>query len=126
MRPLRVFLLDTGGCGACAAEVWATIEPMPELAWAPGPGQADIVVITGSVPPICHEVVSTLHQQFWRGRVPVVAVGRCATDGYPFGTGGVRALKEVEVAGRIDVCPPLPEVILELLQTVFNARGVIR
>ena len=122
MRPARVYLLDTGGCGACAAEVWATVMPSPELGWAPGPGQADVVVLTGSAPPICHEHVMMLYEHFWRGRVPIVAVGRCAIDGYPFGAGGLRALKHVDIAGRIDVCPPLPEVIMELLLSVLSGQ----
>lgn len=122
MRPLRVYLLDTGGCGACAAEVWATVEPSPELAWAPGPGQADVVVLTGSLPPASHALVLALQEQFWRGRIPIVAVGRCAVDGYPFGAGGVRVLKQVELAGRIDVCPPLPELILDLLHSVTTGK----
>lgn len=122
MRSLRVYLLDTGGCGACAAEVWATVEPAPDLAWAPGPGQADVIVLTGSLPPASHELVLALQEQFWQGRIPVVAVGRCVIDGYPFGVGGVRVLKQVDLAGRVDVCPPLPEVILELLRTVTTEK----
>jgi Ni,Fe-hydrogenase III small subunit len=126
MRPLRVYLLDTGGCGACAAEVWTTVECSPELAWAGGPPRTDVVVLTGSLPTACHETVLALYEQFWRGRVPVVAAGRCAVDGYPYQAGGVRALKQLEVAGKIDVCPPLPELILELLQGVSNGRGTAR
>ena len=126
MRTLRIYLLDTGGCGACAAEVWTTVETAPELAWAPGPGRSDIVVITGSIPVACHATILALYEQFWRGRIPVLAIGRCAMDGHPFGAGGVRVLKELEVAGKIDVCPPLPAMILELLQAAPAGRGPAR
>ena len=126
MKPLRVYLLDTGGCGACAAEVWTTVESSPELAWAPGPRRADVVVLTGSLPAACHVTILALYEQLWRRRVPVVAAGRCVVDGYPYQAGGVRALKQLEVAGKIDVCPPLPELILELLQAVSTGRSTAR
>ena len=115
MKPARVFLLDTGGCGACAAEVWATVELSDELVWAPGPGHADVVVLTGSITPATREAVLSLYLEFFADQIPVVAVGRCAVDGYPFGQGGVRHLAEIEVARKVEVCPPLPSIILETL-----------
>ena len=115
MKPARVFLLDTGGCGTCAAEVWATVELSDELAWAPGPAHADVVALTGSITPATREVVLSLYLEFFADQTPVVVVGRCAVDGYPFGQGGVRHLAEIEVARKVEVCPPLPSIILETL-----------
>lgn len=123
MRTVRVFLLDTGGCGACAAEVWAAVEVSPELDWASGPGEADVVALTGLVPPGTHDVVLGLYRELWAGRVPVVVVGRCAVEGYPFGQGGVRSLGELVVDRKVDSCPPLPSIVAEAVLSAANALG---
>lgn len=115
MKPARVFLLDTGGCGACAAEVWATVELSDELVWAPGPAHADVVALTGSISPATRETVLALYLEFFVDQTPVVVVGRCALDGYPFAQGGVRYLAQIEVTRKIEVCPPLPSIILDTL-----------
>ena len=123
MRAVRVFLLDTGGCGACAAEVWATVEASPELDWAPGPAHADVVALAGSITPATRDVVLALYQEFFAGRVPVVVVGRCAIDGYPYGEGGIRMLGEIAVHRKIETCPPLPSIILEALLHAAHPSG---
>lgn len=110
MRP-RVFHLDTGGCGACAVELWAAVESSPELQWAAGPDQADVVALTGSLTPATRAAALALYQDHWAGRVPVIAVGRCAVDGYPYGRGGVVAAG-IEIQGKVEACPPLPTIIL--------------
>jgi Ni,Fe-hydrogenase III small subunit len=115
MTTLRIFHLDTGGCGACAAEVWATVEASRELRWAPGPAQADVVALTGSLTPAARGAALALYHQYWEDRVPIVAIGRCAIDGYPFGRGGLAAVGGIDVQGKVEACPPLPEVILMAL-----------
>ena len=115
MTAVRVLHLDTGGCGACAAEVWAAVETSPLLRWAPGPAQADVVALTGSITPATRDAVLAFIREFITERVPLVAVGRCALDGYPFGKGGLATLREVAVHLRVDGCPPLPQIILEAL-----------
>ena len=124
MTAVRVWHLDTGGCGACAAEVWAAVESSRELQWAPGPDQADVVALTGSITPATRDAVLDLYHTFIAGRVPVVAVGRCAIDGYPFGAGGLVALGEIAVQARVESCPPLPPIILDtLLGVVRSPQG---
>ena len=118
MTTLRVFHLDTGGCGACAAEVWATVEASPELHWAPGPAQADVVALTGTLTPATRGAMLALYHEYWQDRVPIIAIGRCAIDGYPFGRGGLAAVGEISVRGKVAACPPLPEVILQALLNV--------
>jgi Ni,Fe-hydrogenase III small subunit len=122
MMPVRVFHLDTGGCGACAVEVWATIELSRELQWAAGPGYADVVALTGSIMPSVREAVRALYDQYFAGRVPVVAIGRCAVDGYPFGKYGVKALDDIACVARIEACPPDPAIILEALLSAVVSR----
>ncbi len=123
MSPVRVFHLDTGGCGACAAEVWATVESSQELAWARGPVQADVVALTGSITPPSQDAVLALYHTFFAGRVPIVAVGRCALDGYPYGKGGSQSLEAIHVQRRVDPCPPLPAIILDALLSAASIPG---
>ena len=110
-----MFHLDTGGCGACAAELWASVEVSRELRWAPGPAQADVVALTGCLTPATRDAIVSLYHQFWEGRVPVVAIGRCAIDGYPYGKLGVAATPDIHVQGQVESCPPLLEMILDAL-----------
>ncbi len=124
MTAVRVWHLDTGGCGACAAEVWAAVESSPDLQWAPGPDQADVVALTGSVTLAGRDAVLDLYHTVIAGRLPVVAVGRCAIDGYPFGSGGLVTLGEIVVQARVEACPPLPTIILDtLLGVVISPQG---
>lgn len=124
MIPVRVFHLDTGGCGACAVEVWTTVELSRELQWAAGPGYADVVALTGSVMPAVREAVQALYDEYFAGRVPVVAIGRCAIDGYPFGKHGVKALDNLICAAKIESCPPDPAIILEVLLSTVVAQSM--
>lgn len=117
-RAVRVFHVGAGDCGACAAEVWAAIEGSSELTWAATPQLADIIVLTGSVPAAVRNAVLTLYSGLVQDRLPLLVVGRCAIDGYPFGKGGVAALPELRVQRKVDGCPPLVETVTEaLIQT---------
>ncbi len=124
MMPVRVYHLDTGGCGACAAELWATVEGAAVFVWATGPAQADVVALTGSLTAPTQAAAEALYREFWEGRVPLVAVGRCAIDGYPYGKGGLAALPGVVVHAKVEGCAPVPAVIeLALLQSVGRERA---
>lgn len=124
MSRIRVFHLDTGGCGACAAEVWAAVETSPELTWAPGPAQADVVAITGAVTPAAREVTVALYRRYWQDRVPVLAIGRCAVDGYPFGRLGVAAVEEIVPQGTVQSCPPSPSIVRYALVGAVQQAGL--
>lgn len=114
-RSIRVFHLCAGDCGACAAEVWAAVEGAPQLAWAFTPQQADVVVLTGSIPPSSRGAMLATYTSLIAGQVPVVVVGRCAIDGHPFGKGGIAALPDIEARRKVDGCPPLVEVVVDAL-----------
>lgn len=122
MKTVRVFLLDAGGCGACAAEVWTTVELSPELSWAPGPGHTDVVALTGSPLPSIRAAVLALVREFFAGRIPIIVVGRCALDGYPYGQTGVRTLSDIPIHAKLEACPPLPSIMLE---TFVDAAGAL-
>jgi Ni,Fe-hydrogenase III small subunit len=124
-RPVRVFHVSAGDCGACAGEVWAAVEGSAELCWAATPQSADIIVLTGSVPAAVRNAVQSLYSALVQGRLPLVAVGRCAIDGYPFGKGGVASLPELTVQRKVDGCPPLVDLVTEtLIQAARQPRIV--
>ncbi|HEU5086604.1 MAG TPA: NADH:ubiquinone oxidoreductase, partial [Roseiflexaceae bacterium] len=50
------------------------------------------------------------------GRVPLVAVGRCAIDGHPFGRGGLLELRDVVVDEQLDGCPVTAEQLVEVVR----------
>jgi Ni,Fe-hydrogenase III small subunit len=127
MSAVRVFHLDTGGCGACAVELWSTVEVTRDLDWAPGPAQADVVALTGSLLPAMRDAVIGLYREYWEDRVPIVVVGRCAIDGYPYGRGGIASVSEIRTQGRVEACPPMPQIIVyALLNAVEPLEGAGR
>lgn len=124
-RPVRVFHVGAGDCGACAAEVWAAVEGSAELTWAATPQSADLIVLTGSVPAAMRNAVQSLYTGLVRDQLPLVVVGRCAIDGYPFGKAGVAALPDMTVQRKVDGCPPLTEMVTEtLIQAARQPRIV--
>ena len=114
-RPGKVFHLCAGDCGACAAEVWAAVEGTPQLAWAATPQLADVVALTGSIPAAGRSALLTTFTALVQGQLPMVAIGRCAIDGYPFGKGGIAALPEIAARRKVDGCPPLTDNVVEAL-----------
>ena len=114
-RIVRVFHLCAGDCGACAAEVWAAVEGSPALAWAPTPQAADVLAFTGSVPATSRGAILTTYTALIKGRIPVVVIGRCAIDGYPFGKGGIAALPDIAARRKVDGYPPIVENVVEAL-----------
>jgi len=113
-----VFHINAGDCGACAAELWAAVENAGELAWAASPGDADVIALTGSVPPATRGALALLEG------APLVVVGRCAVDGFPLGRGGYLAVPELKPALIVGGWPPLPEEIHSVLvEAARTKRG---
>jgi Ni,Fe-hydrogenase III small subunit len=112
---IRVFHLNAGDCGACAADVWAAIEGASELEAVVTPQEADVIVLTGSIPAAVRAATLATITRLVQGRRPLVIAGRCAIDGYPFGRGGVAALPDVEVRRKVDGCPPPADLVVEAL-----------
>lgn len=116
MSPLYVFLIDTGSCGACAAEVWATVERTAALRWAATPATADVVVLVGVptlllAPAVRQTLIDATH-------LPLVAVGRCTKEALVRTT---TPFLPPDMAPRriIDGCPALPTAIAEGIQTAM-------
>ena len=124
-RTIKVFHMCAGDCGACAAEVWAAVEGSKQLAWAATPQSADVVALTGSIPPASRGTVMHTYTTLIQGRLPLVAVGRCAVDGYPYGKGGIAALPEIAARRKVDGCPPLTETVTEALLEAARQPRII-
>lgn len=118
-RAVRVFHVSAGDCGACAAEVWAAVEGSAELAWAATPQTADVIALTGSAPPAARNALLNVYNALLDDdktpRLPLVVVGRCAIDGYPFGKGGIATLPNIVTRRKVDGCPPLTDIVTEAL-----------
>ncbi len=107
-----IFHINAGDCGACAAELWAAVENAADLAWANTPAGADVIALTGSVPPAARVALALLEGA---RSTPLVVVGRCAVDGYPFGRGGYLAVPELKPVLIVGGWPPVPEEIRNVL-----------
>jgi Ni,Fe-hydrogenase III small subunit len=113
---IRIFRINSGSCGACDLEIIATAESTPELAWAVSPAEADALLLTGPITPAARAVVLGLLREYGE-HTPVIAVGRCAIDGTPFGRGGVAAHPDLKIAVRIQGCPVAPKTIIAAIRT---------
>jgi len=114
---LQVYRLNTGSCGGCDLEIAAAIDAAADIAWAATPFDANVLMITGPVTPGARRALLALLQEL-DGRVPVLAVGRCAIDGHPFGRGGLAELASVTARLKLDGCPPSPVQIADMIRRV--------
>lgn len=117
---IRVYRLNTGSCGGCDSLIELAVRAGPELAWAESPYDADVLLLTGPITPVARPAVLALWREL-AGRVPLIAVGRCAIDGQPFGRGGLAELPEIAARVSLDGCPPARD---QLLLAVRNALGI--
>lgn len=111
---IRVFRLNTGSCGGCDAEIEVAVDLSADLDWADGPLGADVLLLTGPLT----SATQAAFQAIWAetsGRVPLLAIGRCAIDGHPFGLGGLAQRPDIS-AHKLDGCPPAPIAIAEAIR----------
>ena len=111
---IKVYRINTGSCGGCDVEIEAAVAEDADLAWADAPDSADVLLLTGPLLAVSRPAFQALWQELG-GRVPLLAVGRCAIDGHPFGSGGVANLAG-ERALKLDGCPPLPGAIADAIR----------
>jgi Ni,Fe-hydrogenase III small subunit len=111
---VRVYRVNTGSCGGCDVEIEAAVATSAELAWAEAPAHADVLLLTGPITSGSRPAFLALCREL-AGRVPLLAVGRCAIDGHPFGRGGVAELPEAR-ARTLDGCPPTPGAIVDAIK----------
>ena len=111
---IRVYRINTGSCGGCDVEIESAVAEDAELAWADAPDSADVLLLTGPLTAGSRPAFLAIWQEL-AGRAPLLAVGRCAIDGHPFGHGGVAELAGVP-ALKLDGCPPTPSAIAEAIR----------
>lgn len=114
---VRYFRINTGSCGGCDL----SLSLAPEMAPVGSIAEADLVVITGPLLPITRD---TLRQLLADGPPrPILALGRCAIDGHPFGKGGVTTQSDLQIDLRLDGCPPTPQAIRAAIGSALGGGG---
>lgn len=116
---IRVYRVNTGSCGGCDLEITAAIVGSSEIGWASSPATADVLLLTGPL------TMGSRAQflELWRSlgnHVPLVAIGRCAINGHPFGRGGLADLLDVQATLTLDGCPPEPKAITDAIRRAFK------
>ena len=120
---IKVYRVNTGSCGGCDVEIEAAVAHSADIAWAEAPSRADVLLLTGPLTSASRPAFLELWKALG-GRVPLLAVGRCAIDGHPFGRGGVAELPSI-AARTLDGCPPTPGAIAEGIRAVHaDARSL--
>jgi Ni,Fe-hydrogenase III small subunit len=121
---IKIFRINTGSCGGCDVEIAAAVASSADLAWADSPIAADALLLTGPVTSASQPAFLALWREL-ADRIPLLAVGRCAIDGHPFGRGGVAELPEVR-ALKLDGCPPTPGAIADAIRAAVKPDTMTR
>ena len=112
---IKIYRINTGSCGGCDLEIEAAVASSPDLSWADGPTEADVLLLTGPLTIGSRQAFMTLWRELG-DRIPLLAVGRCAIDGRPFGRGGLAESPEIGARLTLDGCPPDPKAIVEAIR----------
>ena len=112
---IKLYRINTGSCGGCDLEIAAAVAANADLVWAGGPADADVLLLTGPLTTGSRSAFMALWRELG-GRVPLLAIGRCAIDGHPFGHGGLAEAPEVAARLKLDGCPPNPRAIAEAIR----------
>lgn len=118
-RMLRVYRLNTGSCGGCDLEMIAAVTAATDIVWAVDPFDADLLLLTGTLTPSVRPAVNALVQELGE-RTPILAVGRCAIDGHPFGRGGLAETPSIKARLTLDGCPPSPDQIVAAIRATLE------
>lgn len=115
---ITLYRLNTGSCGGCDVEIRLAVEAAADLAWAAAPDEADALLLTGPITLGSRAALLDLLREL--GARPLLAIGRCAIDGYPFGSGGVKEQPRLAVRLRLEGCPPTPEEITTAIREALK------
>ncbi|MGQ9548566.1 MAG: NADH:ubiquinone oxidoreductase [Roseiflexus sp.] len=114
---ILVYRFNTGSCGGCDLEVTAAIAATDDIDWAATPYEADVLLLTGPLTASTKTAFMALLREL-ENRAPIIAVGRCAIDGRPFGRGGIAAVPTLTAHLSLDGCPPTPAQIVEAIRAI--------
>ena len=117
---IKVYRINTGSCGGCDLEIESAVMSDAALTWAPTPADADVLLLTGPITLGARPAFQALWREYG-ARIPLLAVGRCAIDGRPFGRGGLAEAPEVDARLTLDGCPPTPKAVVEAIHKL--AKG---
>jgi Ni,Fe-hydrogenase III small subunit len=120
---IKVFRVNTGSCGGCDAEIDAAVAASVDVEWAASPFAADVLLLTGPLTAGARPAFMSVWQEV-SDRVPLVAIGRCAIDGHPFGRGGLAEAPQITVRLKIDGCAVESQTITNAIRdAVVKGRG---
>lgn len=115
---IKLFRINTGSCGGCDIEIGDAVRADAGLSWAATPQEADVLLLTG---PLTMGSRAALRQLLHDAAgAPLLAIGRCAIDGHPFGKGGVQEAPEIVAQARLDGCPPSPDAIAAAIRAAVQ------
>lgn len=119
---IKLYRVNTGSCGACDAEIESTVFLNRDFMWVGDPLEADVLLLTG--PLLVQSALAFLALYRELGpTVPLIAVGRCAIDGHPFGRGGLAEHPEITATIKVDGCPPEPTAIAAAVREAWKQRS---
>ncbi|MCU0493608.1 MAG: NADH:ubiquinone oxidoreductase [Chloroflexaceae bacterium] len=111
---IKLYPINTGSCGGCDVEIRAAVCASADMTWVDTPQEADALVLTGPLTAPSRPALLALLQE--TGNTPLLAIGRCAIDGFPFGKGGVKDMPQLKVRIQLEGCPPTTEEITEAIR----------
>ncbi|NJL34247.1 MAG: NADH:ubiquinone oxidoreductase [Chloroflexaceae bacterium] len=103
---IKLYKINTGSCGGCDIEIALAVAQATDLAWAATPYDADALLLTGPITAGSRNAVLALVGG--APLPPVLAIGRCALDGHPFGEGWGAADPDAGSAGTPRWVPARP------------------
>src|SRR3954462_8232644 len=112
---IKLYRINTGSCGGCDIEIMSGVAASADLAWAGEPAGADALLLTGTLTTGSRSAFMALWRELG-GRIPLLAIGRCAIDGHPFGHGGLAEAPGIGARLKLDGCPPDPRAIAEAIR----------
>lgn len=119
---IRVYRFNTGSCGGCDLEIIAAVSNTADIVWAASPQEADVLLVTGPLTHSAKASLTTLMQEV-EDHAPLLAVGRCAIDGHPFGRGGFGNAAGLTAQASLDGCPPGHARIIEAIRAIARKNN---
>lgn len=122
---IKLFRMNTGSSGACDAEIEAAVFLNSDFAWAADPFEADVLLLTGPLTPTSKPAFLSVWNEL-AGTTPLLAIGRSAIDGHPYGRGGLAEIPSIIANAKLDGDPPTPEAIATAVRAAIGHRTQIQ